>query len=152
MLKTKKTHERTKKCTYFVKVQQNVTGTKHSFSVSVRNWRIYSGFTMKLKMPGSRVVSSVGWRLIKWNMIALRLRRWIIRQEIQYKINLTHETRKSRSCCIILKVNHKVLQSSYMRWSEKVINSHGNSLPTSQKCFRSGFPKALSISDVGEVK
>ena len=30
-----------------------------------------------------------------------------------------------------------------MRLSDKTINSHGNSLPTSQECFRSGFPKAL---------
>lgn len=117
---------------------------------SVRNWCIYVGITMKLKTPGSRVVSSVGRRLIKWNMIAVRLRRWTIHWEIQYKINLTHETRKSRSHCIILKVNHKVLRRSYMRWSEKVINSHRNSLPTSQECFRSAFLKALSISD-GEV-
>lgn len=62
MLKTKslKKDKRTKKCPYFVKVQQNVIGTKHGFSVSVRNWCIYGGITMKLKMLGSRVVSSVG--------------------------------------------------------------------------------------------
>lgn len=121
--------------------EQNIT------SAWLKNWFIYGGIIMKLKTLGSRVMNSVGWRLIKWNMIALRFRRWIIHWEIQYKINLKHETRKSRRHCIILKVNHKVLQSSYVRWSEKVIHSHGNSLLISQDCFRSGFPKVLFVGD-----
>lgn len=77
--------------------------------------------------------------------MALRLRVRIRSQEIQYKINLIHETRKSRNNCVILKVNHKVPRSSYRKLSEKVINKHRSSFLALQQ-RHPGFPTALSIS------
>lgn len=74
-------------------------------------------------------------------MIVLRLTVRIIHREIQYRINLTHETRKRKNHCLIQKVSQKVLLTS----SEKVINAHGNSFPASQQ-RHSDFPTALFIS------
>lgn len=74
-------------------------------------------------------------------MIVLRRTVRKIHQEIQYKINLASEIRKSKNHCLILKVNQKDLLKS----SEKVINSHGNSFPASQQRYPD-FSTALFVN------